>query len=274
MLIWGKITGFLFGWLLVGPIGALIGLGCGHCFDAGLKKVFTTTAPAQRVFFETTFLVMGHLAKSDGPITPAEIQAARSIMQSEFQLNEAQIQLAIALYSQGKQPQFNLEQTLEKFMTECGRFYPLRNFFLEIMVKVALADGQLHPNEEKLLWQICESIQLSRAELLYHLSAHTAGHRFNNRHQHSYQQQQSSSQYHQASSAIELEAAYKVLGVQPQDDLKTIKTAYRRLMSQHHPDKLMAKGVPTEMLNFAKEKTQQISAAYELIEKRRQASAS
>ena len=62
---------------------------------------------------------------------------------------------------------------------------------------------------------------------------------------------------------------YTLLKIEPNADLATIKKAYRKLMSQHHPDKLMAQGVPAEMLELAKRRTQDIQAAYELIKQRR-----
>ena len=70
---------------------------------------------------------------------------------------------------------------------------------------------------------------------------------------------------YQQSSGPTLSDAYKVLGVSESDDRNAVKRAYRRLMNEHHPDKLVAKGLPPEMMEMAKEKAQQIQAAYDLI---------
>ena len=70
---------------------------------------------------------------------------------------------------------------------------------------------------------------------------------------------------YQQSSGPTLSDAYKVLGVSENDDRNAVKRAYRRLMNEHHPDKLVAKGLPPEMMEMAKEKAQQIQAAYDLI---------
>lgn len=74
-------------------------------------------------------------------------------------------------------------------------------------------------------------------------------------------------QWQQASSADQLTDAYNLLGISEDADAKTIKRAHRKLMNEHHPDKLVAKGLPPEMMEMAKEKAQEIQGAYDLIKK-------
>ena len=66
-----------------------------------------------------------------------------------------------------------------------------------------------------------------------------------------------------------LEDAYAILEVSPQASDREVKKAYRLLMSRHHPDKLVAKGLPEEMMKIATEKTQEIRAAYEIVKNSR-----
>lgn len=84
---------------------------------------------------------------------------------------------------------------------------------------------------------------------------------------HGQQGQYQSSDWQQASQADKLADAYEILDVSSDADSKTVKRAYRKLMNEHHPDKLMAKGLPPEMMNVAKEKSQEIQNAYDLIKK-------
>ena len=71
--------------------------------------------------------------------------------------------------------------------------------------------------------------------------------------------------YDAAAAETSLQDAYHLLGVGDTVSDSELKKIYRRLMSQHHPDKLVSKGLPEQMIRDATEKTQQIKAAYELI---------
>ena len=80
------------------------------------------------------------------------------------------------------------------------------------------------------------------------------------------QRQHSQSAYSEQQS---LDDAYHILGVAASDDEKTIKRAYRKRMSEHHPDKLVSKGLPEQAMEIAKKKAQDIQSAYELIKQKR-----
>ncbi|MDE1220259.1 co-chaperone DjlA [Vibrio aestuarianus] len=161
-------------------------------------------------------------------------------------------------------------------MSECalstgGRF-DLMQFFLELQISAAFADGSLHPSERSVLHKIANGLGFSSAQLEQRLRMQEAAFRFQQNggsfggHQ-GHQGQQQSGSWQQASQGDRLSDAYDVLGVDDSADSKEIKRAYRKLMNEHHPDKLMAKGLPPEMMNVAKEKSQQIQNAYDLIKK-------
>lgn len=264
---WGKVIGGTFGFMLGGPLGAMLGAALGHNFDQGLNTMqrgglgggfgggnTESIEALQSAFFTATFTVMGHMAKADGLVTREEIAVAETVMR-QMRLDERQQQLARALFAQGKQDNFPLNEALQQLRTASHRSGHLLQMFLEILVATALADGSLHTAERQVLQQCATALGFSQQEFNAIL-----------------QRQQASSHMHsgQPSNASKLNDAYRMLGVAKDAGDDDIKKAYRRLMNQHHPDKLVAKGLPQEMMEMATKKTMEIKEAYELIRQSRQ----
>ena len=264
MFIWGKIIGAVLGYFLAGNyIGAFVGLLLGHQLDQGILKaaVFDrmhaanhNPANTQKLFFSTVFSVMGHLAKADGHVSPSEIEMAQAMM-LQMKLSEEQKKQAIKFFTQGKATDFPLEDTVTAFHLACGRNRNLKQMFLEILLFGAYADGVLHVNEQKLFVRICQCLGFSSMEFAAIESLVRAQQSFH----------QSAGGNRAAASADFIEDAYKVLGVDESASSAEVKKAYRRQMNKHHPDKLIAKGLPEEMLKIATEKTQDIQKAYDAI---------
>jgi DnaJ like chaperone protein len=125
--------------------------------------------------------------------------------------------------------------------------------------------------EQQILEKVAQYMGFSENELLYLLSVFEAELRFRSA-QGRYQGQSGQSNQRKNSTYStqqSLDDAYKILGVNVADDDKTIKKAYRKLMSENHPDKLVSKGLPKQALELAKNKTQDIQAAYELVKEKR-----
>lgn len=266
MIMWGKIVGASLGFTFYGPAGLVLGLVFGHIFDNGLGSVLNThsqTAQVRLVFFRTVFQTMGCIAKADGVVSEAEIRVARDIMLNDFQLTQAQMLAAIRFFNEGKQPDFDLDVALKKFRTICVQKPELRQYFLEMMVKAASADQVLWPAMLSKLQHICRKLNVPLNKLDYMLSIYNFA---------AYSNKSSNKRRtytNTATNSTPLSEAYNLLGVSAKDDMQTIKKAYRRLMSKYHPDKLVAKGLPNEMLTVAKEKAQKITAAYDLVERSR-----
>lgn len=263
---WGKIAGGAFGFILGGPLGALLGMALGHQFDHGFEGLvsdeFTSEADLERIqaaFFTATFSVMGHLAKTDGRVSKDEIEMAKRVM-LQMQLNDRQRQAAINLFNEGKQANFIIDDVLRQFRKEAHRRTNLMQMFLEIQVYAAFADGLLHPKEEELLQHIFRMLGFSRFDYEKIIGRIQAEMHLGAR------QQQGRAA---TSSTISDQDAYAILGIDRSASDKEVKKAYRRLMNQHHPDKLVAKGMPEEMVKIATEKTHKIRAAYDQIKERR-----
>ncbi|MGR8979046.1 MAG: co-chaperone DjlA [Gammaproteobacteria bacterium] len=260
----GKFIGGAFGFMLGGPLGAILGASVGHQFDVGLggieNDVSFNPGDQQRVqmaFFTTTFSVMGHIAKADGRVSPEEISLANRVME-QMALSGEMRKTAISLFQQGKNPGFPLDDVLTQFYKECHRRTDLLRMFLEIQMQEAFADGVLDSNEERLLLHICARLRISRFDYERLKIQLQAQYRFYGQGQY---------HYHRPEPKSSLQDAYGILGLTSAATPDEVKKAYRRLMNQHHPDKLVAKGLPEEMMKLAKEKTQKIAKAYETIQK-------
>lgn len=262
---WGKFAGGGLGFALGGPLGAMIGAILGHQLDKPTNKERRqfgfdpgSQERTQAAFFTATFSVMGHIAKADGRVSQEEIKLAQQIMQ-QMHLNSDQVDAAKALFNQGKKTDFKLDEVLEQFRKECKRKVTLIQMFIEIQLQAVYADGVKHLNEDKLLKHICNKLGYPHA-LISQLETLILA-------------QQGKSGYQSGGSAREssygLKEAYKILGVNSAASDLEVKKSYRRLMSQHHPDKLISKGLPEEMIQIATDKTQEIRKAYDQILKYR-----
>jgi len=267
----GKVIGGAFGFLMGGPLGAILGAAVGHHFDREFAESGQLGADfepgaqhrVQMAFFSATFSVMGHVAKSDGRVTEAEIDLARSVM-NRMELSDALRRTAVRLFNEGKRADFPLADVLSQFRRECQRRYSLIRMFVEIQLEAALADGALQAAEEYLLLHICDQLRFSRFEFHAIKMALEAQMRVAGG---PWRQDGRAARVRREEPA--LEDAYAALGVKPSTSDVEIKRAYRRMMSQHHPDKLVANGLPEEMMKLATEKAQQIRKAYEIVCKAR-----
>ena len=265
---WGKLVGGAFGFMLGGPLGALLGIALGHNFDKGLKALPEDGGFAsgdrervQTAFFAATFAVMGRVAKADGRVSPEEIRMAEAVM-AEMSLDAARRKTAIRLFQQGKSSDFDLDAVLEQFRRECHGRSTLIGMFVELQIQAAYADGRLDPAEDRLLRQICG--QLGVSEFDYHRLERMV------RAQRGFAGDAGGGPRGAAKPARpSLQDAYQLLGVAPGASDAEVKRAYRRLLSQHHPDKLVSKGLPEEMMKVAAQKTHEIRQAYERIREAR-----
>ena len=211
------------------------------------------TVRRQSVFLETVFVLMGKLAKSDGRVSEGEIAHVEQFMHKLRMTREHRLK-AIALFKQGAATDYDIRPQLDEFLSVCGSSN-LKQMLLIYLVIMGLSDGQLNAAEEALLKSIASRLGYSASEFEQLLDMvmgqmHFAG--------------------GQTSSVDALGDAYQALGVSKDSTDAEIKHAYRKLMSQYHPDKLMGQGVPEEMIAVATEQAKEVQVAYDLIKKHRE----
>ncbi|UHD14459.1 co-chaperone DjlA [Thiocapsa bogorovii] len=269
----GTAVGGAIGLVVGGPVGAVFGAALGQGVDrgwiGGARRPALTGAQRARVqarFFETTFLVMGHVAKADGRVSEAEVALARSVM-DRMSLGPDQRRVAIDLFNKGKSPDFDLAGTIAALKAVCTGQGTLIHLFLEVQLLTAYVDGAPTPDQRRALETIRRGLNVSAFAyrqlenllvLQQRMYAGATG-------------QAGRGRSSTATRPPPLASAYATLGVGPKASDAEIKKAYRRLMSQHHPDKLMAKGLPEEAMRMASQKTQEIRRAYETITEARAA---
>lgn len=263
---WGKILGGAFGFMVGGPLGAMLGAALGHNFDQGLRQPQAARAQpgtgwgrqerAQTAFFTATFAVMGRLCKADGRVSEDEIAMARQVM-AQMNLDEARRQVAIDLFHRGKADDFPLEEVLRQARREIGYQPNLIQMFIEIQLYAAYADGALHAAEKELLLQICEAFNVDRQD--FDLLARAVGGEVHHR----------KGSRPGRERPMQTADAYAILGISSDATDAEVKKAYRRLMSQHHPDKLVSKGLPEEMIKTAERRTHEARQAYERLKEAR-----
>jgi DnaJ like chaperone protein len=272
----GKVIGGTLGLLALGPVGAALGVLIGHQFDSGqISGHFIGGRPGpdpgmvNELFFPSTFRVMGHIAKADGHVSAQEIASARAIM-GALHLNSVQIQAAIGYFTEGKQAAFDLDALLGRLRAALAPYPDLAHFFLEIQLQAALAGNGLSDIPRARLQRVASMIGVTANDfvrlesLLRFRQGMGAGPGVGQR-----GGADTGAAMGAAASQERMTQAYGLLEATDVMSDEQIVKAYRRQMSRHHPDKLKANGLPDSMLERAKERTQQIQAAYELIRERR-----
>jgi len=251
----GKAIGGLIG-AIAGPVGSLLGILVGHQWDRNAERVNgrRSVREISQLFFEVTFEVMGQVAKVDGRVSEGEVRVARLIMKG-MRLSDAQVKSAIGHFTRGKSAEYPLDQRLGALGAQIGGRSELARAFLGIQLQSALGAGAVGADKREMLARVAGKLDITRAELAQleaWVRSFSAG-----------------SGAPRSTPAESLAAAYRTLGVEPKATNDEVKIAYRRLMNQHHPDKLVARGLPKSMIGVAEQKTHEVRTAYEQIKTQR-----
>ena len=243
MMLLKSAIGYLIGFSLGGPIGGLIGAIAGSRVGANQTKSktrFTSNQQQQAAFFAALFACLAKLAKADGIVSKEEVEKVDDFIKERFKFPSEQRQFAIKVFNHAKDDDVSYEEYASQLAGLLAKNKNALVVFYELLFELAMADGILDPAEEVLLRKTpgIFGIDLSLFDNL-------------------------KDQFSSDSSD-----PYKVLGVtidMPFDDIKKI---YQKKRREFHPDTLISKGLPDELLDKAKEKFIEIQQAFEVIEKK------
>lgn len=244
MSIWGKVIGGVAGFAIGGPLGAILGAAAGHAIDRA--KIQSAGGGAfdsdtRQVAFTTAVIVLcAKMAKADGQVTPDEISAFKKM----FKIPSDEVKTVGALFNEAKQEATGFEPYAE----QVGRLFAHEPAVLEELIAalfiIAKADGNIHPNELAFVQRVAAIFGFGPHQFERLKTIHLGG------------------------GGGEADP-YEILGLDKTASDKEIKSTYRKLIRENHPDTLMAQGVPQEFIDLATEKMATINAAYDQIEKMR-----
>lgn len=255
----GKVVGAILGLILFrNAFGLLIGAVAGHMFDVGLMRVRTPPKPSS--FIAPLFSFAGALSKSDGRVSEQEIRAAEALM-GRLQLDSDLRRVAIERFNIGKQPEFEVHLAVADLKSWASGRRDLAFLLLDMLLDLVYAEGTLAVAKLAMVRKLCWSLGVSDAELNAIAAMKGYGPRYES------PRGPRSGPQRPASNSTLTTDPYTVLGIGHDAKAPDIKRAYRKLMSQHHPDKLG--NVPDELKHRAESRAREINAAYERIKSER-----
>jgi DnaJ like chaperone protein len=259
----GTLIGALIGFFLLhGPIGAVIGGMLGFMFDAGRNRRAAT--PAAGGFIGPLYEILGAVAKADGRVSPQEIAVAERLM-ARMNLNPEQRRDAIEAFNVGKSVEFNVTRSIEHLRNWVGSRRDHAFPVLDVVIETVLAEG--NPSNEKMaiLRQVAFALRVSDMELMALMAM--KGYAWNHAGQRGSGQQQGRQGGYTPHRVPEGPDPYAILGISRDVDDRAVKRAYRKLISDNHPDRLG--DLPEDMRRRAESRASEINAAYERIKTER-----
>ena len=237
MSIWGSLLGGVIGFSLGGPFGALLGsfLG-GKISRISSSSSFTSQQNSQQIFALSLIILSAKLSKADGRVSKEELIAVKD----KLQIPESEIDQVAKIFNKAKDESTGYEPYAKQISEIFKGNQNVLEEVINILFYIAEADGHVSNEEESMIANIAFIFGLSQ------------------------NQYESIKETRKSSDKLN---PYIVLESQPTDDLKSIRKKYIKLSKEHHPDLLISKGVPIEVINESKNKMRAINAAWDQIQK-------
>ena len=237
MSIWGSLLGGVIGFSLGGPFGALLGsfLG-GKISNISSSNTFGSQQNAQQIFALSLIILSAKLSKADGRVSKEELIAVKE----KLQIPDSEIDQVAKIFNKAKDESTGYEPYAKQISEIFKGNQNVLEEVINILFYIAEADGHVSNEEESMIANIAFIFGLSQ------------------------NQYESIKESRKSSDKLN---PYIVLESQPTDDLKSIRKKYIKLYKEHHPDLLISKGVPIEVINETKNKMRAINAAWDQIQK-------
>ena len=237
MSIWGSWLGGVIGFSFGGPFGALLGsfLG-GKISGLNSSKTIGNQQNSQEVFALSLIILSAKLSKADGHVSKEELIAVKD----KLQIPDSEIDQVAKIFNKAKDESTGYEPYAKQIAEIFRGNLNVLEEVINILFYIAEADGHVSNDEETMIANIAYIFGLSQ------------------------KQYQSIKESRKTSDKLN---PYIVLESQPTDDLKTIRKNYIKLSKEHHPDLLISKGVPVEVINESKNKMRSINAAWDQVQK-------
>ena len=237
MSIWGSLLGGVIGFSFGGPFGALLGsfLG-GKISGLNSSKTIGNQQNSQEVFALSLIILSAKLSKADGHVSKEELIAVKD----KLQIPDSEIDQVAKIFNKAKDESTGYEPYAKQIAEIFRNNINVLEEVINILFYIAEADGHVSNDEETMIANIAYIFGLSQ------------------------KQYQSIKESRKTSDKLN---PYIVLESQPTDDLKTIRKNYIKLSKEHHPDLLISKGVPVEVINESKNKMRSINAAWDQVQK-------
>ena len=236
----GGLVGGMIGFTFLGPLGALIGSVVGSRMGRNsVRRKNPNNFDHQVAFFAALFACLAKIAKADGQVTKEEINKIEDFINQKFNLDKEQRNFAINIFQKAKDDNVSFDAYAKQLASLLKSSPNSLIIFYELLFELAMADGELHLNEEKLLRKVPKIFGFNDG--LYNQLFQKYG--------------------------LKTQNFYEVLGVSKQMKFDEIRKIYLKKRREFHPDKLISKGLPEELIEKAKEKFIEIQEAYEELEK-------
>ena len=237
MSIWGSLIGGFVGFTFAGPIGALIGSMLGGRISSARRSSFQKSfAHSQQVFAIALIILTAKLAKADGHVSREELIAIKD----KLKIPEHEIDQVGKIFNKAKEDSLGYKP----YAKQIAQIYRNNPVVLDELINtlfyIAEADGNVSDSELVMIKNIAKIFGLSENQFEGIKESRKGSDKLN---------------------------PYIVLGCSPNDDFAIIRKKYLQLSKEHHPDALMNKGVPQEVIKESKKKMRAINSAFDQIEK-------